>query len=452
MSALSFYNILDGSQYGEIVYGISNRLKKEIDRVVKCLEQGVGYQIPEINTPEISSEVEALWNNPRLNLPKYFASPKIKNLLLSDIFSRYAESAYSSMAYYEMFSPEGQDIMLRYFDDINPYLSSFVRRVTEITDILGPKTYRSEYEYVIAYTLMLILMPLTGSVEYKSLGALGYLRSDIEPIQDNPQIEKFMAKLRANFNNGDADRYYSYLFSTIHVGVISKYTCDIEAALEHSHAARMGDDIISFVLENYPADLIIRGATLLCPLLFAENMFMKLHIFCRLLWHPLDIYPERFTKLWLPFGYIDKLAEADNLEKFQSELIGVPRMTESHEFLQIREILKGIDMNAVLDLSPASTAMLKYQVYCSILVPLIENLAYNKRLMELLSSQNASTLRSEVGQWIYDAFRDECLNDTTLRDRLLSGDLSVSFDENPQTMTKLLDIREKLIAKQFQSL
>lgn len=447
---VSFYDMLNGSRYGEIVFGISNRLAPQVDKVVKCLEQGIGYQIPEVNTPEMREEVEGLWSNPKLKLSHYFSAPKIKNLLLSDMFSRFAESAYSSMTYYDMFAPEGQEIMLKYFEAITPYLGLFGQRVKEITDTIGPKTYRSEYEYVVAYTLLLLLMPLTGSVDFKALGALGGLRSDGFPTRDNPHMVKFLTKLKENYNNGDADRYYTFLFSYFQIGVISNFTCDIEATLERSHAMHMGGDIIKFVLSEYPTELVISAATILCPLLFSDNMFMKLHIFCRILWHPLDIYPDRFTKLWLPFGYIDKLAEADNLEKFQSELMGVPRMTESHEFLQIREILKGVDMNSVLDLTPASTALLKYQVYCTILLPLIENLAYNKRLIQVLSQD--SKLCIEVGQWVYDAFREECLRDTSLRDKLLAGDLSVSFKDSTESETKLLDIREKLIANQFQRL
>ena len=101
---------------------------------------------------------------------------------------------------------------------------------------------------------------------------------------------------------------------------------------------------------------------------------------------------------------------------------------------------------SALDLSNSATDLLKFQVYNAILRPLLENLAYNRATLRILESDSAA--KSLLGKLLFEGFREECLVNTKLRDRLLAGDVSaLVLEKTKSNLTKLLDIREKFITQ-----
>lgn len=140
------------------------------------------------------------------------------------------------------------------------------------------------------------------------------------------------------------------------------------------------------------------------------------------------------------------LSGADMAEKIQNEILALPRLAEAHRFKQIREVLQKSNVISALDLSNSATDLLKFQVYNAILRPLLENLAYNRATLRILESDSAA--KSLLGKLLFEGFREECLVNTKLRDRLLAGDVSaLVLEKTKSNLTKLLDIREKFITQ-----
>ena len=453
MKAISMANkvtiqdMFNGSCYGEIVSGIDARMSSEIENFTTALLSNATYTLPSFSDVRIQSEVVRLWEDEDLNLPKLFASPKIKELLISDTYSRLVESAYGATAFYDLFLPDAQDILIQFLDEIPEYLSAFSSKIQTIVDSLNPKSYRSEYAYVITYALFLVLLPLIGSCGFMPIGRLGGIRGESLPLLNQTYMRIFLDKLSATFS-GDTGRYIEYLFGYLTIGVVIDTDLDIPATCDKYTLRKTGQykDIVDFTIREYPLEAVILIASKLCPLLFAENYYTRLHILCRLLWSPLDIYPERVIKFWLPFGYVDMLSGADITEKIQNEILALPRLAEAHRFKQIREVLKKSNVISALDLSNSATDLLKFQVYNAILRPLLENLAYNRAALRILESDAAA--KSLLGKLLFEGCREECLNNPDLRDRLLAGNVSaLVLDMTKNNLTKLLDIREKFITQ-----
>ena len=447
VNSVTVHDMFNGTCYGEIVSGIDARLNSEIENLTTALLSNASYTLPDFSDVRIQSEIMKLWEDEDLNLPKLFASPKIKELLINDTYSRLVESAYGATVFYDLFSPDTQDVLIQFLDDIPEYLGVFSNKIQSIVDSLSPKSYRSEYAYVITYALFLALLPLIGSCGFMPIGRLGGIRGDSLPLLNQTYMRIFLDKLSATFS-GDTGRYIEYLFGYLTIGVVNDIDLDILATCEKYTLRKPGQykDIVDFTIREYPPEAVILIASKLCPLLFAENYYTRLHILCRLLWSSLDIYPERTIKIWLPFGYIDMLSGADMAEKIQNEILALPRLAEAHRFKQIREVLQKSNVISALDLSNSATNLLKFQVYNAILRPLLENLAYNRATLRILESDFAA--KSLLGKLLFEGFREECLVNTKLRDRLLAGDVSaLVLEKTKSNLTKLLDIREKFITQ-----
>lgn len=446
-SNLTIMSMFDGSEYGEIVTGIASRLDSEISNLSKAILQKKDYSLPGYSDVRIQNEVSILWEDKLLNLPKFLASPKLKRLLIADTYTRLVDAAYSATAFYEMFSPASQDILVQFLEYIEGYEGKFSAKVQTVLDKLDPKAFRSEYAYVLSYSLMLILLPIFGSSSFKPLGRLGGLHSESVSIISQPYFRSFI-KLISSKLSGDIGRQLEYIFGYLSLGVVSDLEISLENTLERFalKANENHDDILTLVLREYPNDAIILVASKICPLLFAENLFTRLHILCRLSWTPMDIYPDRVIRFWLPFGYMDLLKDADAIDKVVNDVLNLPRLSEIHKFEQICEVLKTSDIVNTLELTPAVTELLKYQVYSAILLPLLRNLAYNKVAMHIL--QEDINARITLGALLYDSFRDICLSRDHIRESLMDGDVtSLELSKSKDTVTRLLDVREKFLSE-----
>lgn len=439
--------MFDGSEYGEIVSGIASRLDSEISNLANAIIKKEDYSLPGYSDVRIQREVSLLWEDKVLNLPKLLASPKLKRLLIADTYLRLVDAAYSSTVYYEMFSPSSQDILIQFLEYIPDYAGKFSAKVQSVLNKLDPKAFRSEYAYVLSYSLMLILLPILGSSSFKPLGRLGGLHSESLSIVSQPYFRAFLKNISSKLS-GDTGRQLEYIFGYLALGVVSDLDISVETTLERFPIKDSvnHEDILTIVLSEYPNDALILIASKICPLLFAENLFTRLHILCRLSWTPMDIYPDRVMRFWLPFGYMDLLKDADTMDKVVNDVLNLPRLSEIHKFEQICEVLKTSDIVSTLELTPAVTDLLKYQVYSAILLPLLRNLAYNKVAMYVL--QEDTNTRIKLGSLLYDSFRDICLAQDRIREALMDGEvISLEVMKSKDTITKLLDVREKFLAE-----
>lgn len=102
-NSVTVHDMFNGTCYGEIVSGIDARLNSEIENLTTALLSNASYTLPDFSDVRIQSEIMKLWEDEDLNLPKLFASPKIKELLINDTYSRLVESAYGATVFYDLF-------------------------------------------------------------------------------------------------------------------------------------------------------------------------------------------------------------------------------------------------------------------------------------------------------------------------------------------------------------
>lgn len=448
MEKVNFLDIINGNQYGDIVSQVYNTMYTHIEGYADSIISSTIYDMPQYGSQEITKLVDILWGNEGLNLPRIFANPRLKKLLIADTFSRFVDTAYSGMVYYDMFTPVSQGIFKEFLEDLGDYVDLFNNTVSETADLLAPKSFRSEYEYIIGYVFMLLLAPLFGHVDYKPLSRLAGVRSEHKNLGDLPDIKNFFNELNEKFSIANDDPLFFILGRGITLGVINNLNLDINSLKDRIRAKHDGDDGIAAIIKQYPKKILIRLSAILSPMLFSEYKYATLHILCRLLWEPISIYPDRTLRLWLPYGYVDKLANDNQDVKQQCDLLSLPRLAPERRYLQMQEVLRRTNSLTVIDLTPEVTKLLKYQLYCAILHPLLEQLAYNIVILKRIKS--SSSFRVDIGKQIYELFRAECLQDTTLRDYLFNGNLEkVRFENNSNTLTKLLKIRETIIQTFF---